>query len=275
MASDYKPNVKNPTEIHKRVLTLLEHFDQLISASQLGKKIFEEIEHDKEERLKGIGETKKRIESLIYFFKPDKKTTSVRKISFISTDPLYKKNSGRNFLVLPDEQIILSNIDNIDNQDHEFLHGIINPIVEKLSKLLMDEQKEKISQLANKKLKQDYGSGYFNLLCEELIRTYNDVFKKGERPQTYEDFVIKISEITDDQFKNNLVDDKGFREKCDLLEIKTVDYLKSKSREYFEKFEENKLREIIFDIYKEYVNRAETEYKNFEQFILSRFPTVI
>ena len=275
MVEKYKPNVKNPQEVYQKVLTLLEHFDQTFSTSPLAEKFSAEIERDRNERLQRIEETKKRIEKLIDFFKPDSKTTNVKKINFVPTDPLYKKNSGRAFSVFPGEQIIISHIDNVDNQDHEFCHAIINPIVEKLSQQLTDEQKEKISQLASEKLKQDYGDDHFSLLCEEFIRTYNDVFKRGEKPQTYEDFVQKISSITEDQFQKFLADSQNLRARCEQLEIKTIEDFKNKSREYFEKFEKNQLRESIFKLYQEYCSRPNKEVENFEKFVLEKFPTRI
>ena len=275
MVEKYKPNVKNPQEVYQKVLTLLEHFDQTFSTSPLAEKFSAEIERDRNERLQRIEETKKRIEKLIDFFKPDSKTTNVKKINFVPTDPLYKKNSGRAFSVFPGEQIIISHIDNVDNQDHEFCHAIINPIVEKLSQQLTDEQKEKISQLASEKLKQDYGDDHFSLLCEEFIRTYNDVFKRGEKPQTYEDFVQKISSITEDQFQKFLADSQNLRARCEQLEIKTIEDLKNKSQEYFEKFEKNQLRESIFKLYQEYCSRPNKEVENFEEFVLEKFPTRI
>ena len=275
MVEKYKPNVKNPQEVYQKVLTLLEHFDQTFSTSPLAEKFSAEIERDRNERLQRIEETKKRIEKLIDFFKPDSKTTNVKKISFVPTDPLYKKNSGRAFSVFPGEQIIISHIDNVDNQDHEFCHAIINPIVEKLSQQLTDEQKEKISQLASEKLKQDYGDDHFSLLCEEFIRTYNDVFKRGEKPQTYEDFVQKISSITEDQFQKFLADSQNLRARCEQLEIKTIEDLKNKSQEYFERFEKNQLRDLIFEIYQEYSNRPDKEAENFEKFVLAKFSAKI
>ena len=181
MATKYKPHIKNPQEIYRKFSALLENFNEIFSASPLAEKFATEIEQDKNERLQRLEETGKRIELLIDFFKPDSKTTDVKKISFIPTDPLYKKNFGRNFSAFPGEQIIISHIDNTDNQDHEFLHGIINPIVEKLSKQLTDEQKEKIFNLAKAELKQDYGEEYFSLLCEEFIRTYIEAFKNKSR----------------------------------------------------------------------------------------------
>jgi len=271
MASKYKPHVKNPEEVHQKLLALLESLDQTFSASPLAEKFATEIELDRNERLTRLAETRKRIESLIDFFKPDSKTTDVRKLSFVPTDPLYRTNSGRNFSAFPGEQIIISHIDNIDNQDHEFSHGIVNPIVEKLSQQLTDEQKEKISQLASEKLKQDYGEGYFSLLCEEFIRTYNDVFKKGEKPQSYEDFVLKISSISEEQFQKFLAQSESLKARCGELGITTIEDFKNKSQEYFERFEKNQLRDLIFELYQEYSNRPDKETENFERFVLAKF----
>lgn len=270
MASKYKSHVKNPKKVHQKLLTLLESFDKTFSTSPLSEKFTTEIERDKNERSKRIEKTKKRIRGLIDFFKPDSKTSDIKKVIFVPTDPLYKKNSGRAFSAFPGEQIIISHIDNIDNQDHEFLHGIINPIVEKLSQQLTDEQKEKISQLASEKLKQDYGDGHFSLLCEEFVRTYNDVFKKGEESQTYEYFTQKISSFNEEQFQKFLVQSESLRTRCEQLGISTIDDFKNKSQEYFEKFEKSRIRDLIFETYQGYVNRLDKN-ENFEQFVLVKF----
>ncbi|MCF7795875.1 hypothetical protein K9M42_02175 [Patescibacteria group bacterium] len=267
----FKANVKNPQEVYYKVLSLLRSFDQTFSTSSLSKKFTNEIEEDRDKRLQRMEVTKKRIKTLIDFFKPNSKTTDIKKLNFVPTDPLYKKNSGRAFSVFPKEQIIISHIDNIDNQDHEFTHSIINPIIEKLSQQLTDEQKEKISQLASEKLKQDYGYGHFSLLCEEFIRTYNDVFKKGKKIQTYKTFMQKISGITEDQFQKFLIENSKLNTRCEQLRIKTIDDFKNKSQEYFEKFEKNPLQNLILELYQEYSNRPNKETENFEKFILEKF----
>ena len=271
MAAKYKPHVKNPQDVYKKVLALLDRFDQTFSASPLAEKFTAEIERDRNERLQRMEKTRKRIEELIDFFKPDSKTTDVKKLSFVPTDPLYKKNSGRNFSAFPGEQIIISDIENTLNQDHEFSHGIINPIVEKLSQQLTDEQKEKISQLASEKLKQDYGDGHFSLLCEEFIRTYTEIVSEGKQPQTYEEFTQKISGITEDQFQKFLAESMSLKARCEQLYIKTIDDFKNKSQEYFERFEINRLRDLIFEIYQEYLSRPNKEAENFERFVLAKF----
>ncbi len=106
------------------------------------------------------------------------------------------------------------------------------------------------------------------MLCEEFIRTYNDVLKRGEKPQTYEDFVQKISGIT---FQKFLTESASLKVICEQLEIKTIDDLKNKSREYFDRFENNPLRDLIFELYQEYSSRPNKETENFEQFVLSNF----
>jgi len=272
MVTKYKPHVKNSQEVRRKLLEILETFGQVFSASPLAKKFATKIENDRNKRLKRLGETRQRINSLIDFFKPDSKTTDVQNISFVPTDPLYRKNSGGAFSVFPGEYIIISHIDNIDNQDHEFSHSIINPIVEKLSQQLTDKQKKKISKLASEKLRQDYGEGYFSLLCEEFIRTYNDVLKKEKSPQTYEDFAKKLDEFSEEEFKEGLKQSKNFQIRCDKLGIKSLDDLRNKSLEYFEQFEENPLRDLIFEFYQEYKKRPNKEGENFEQFVLSGFP---
>ena len=266
----YKPYIKNPPELQQKLFHILEVFDQSFSSSPLAEKLSVEIEKDKKARGEILADTQVRIEGLISFFKPDSKTTRTKKISLMTTDPLYKKNQGYGF-TFGEESVLKTHIDNTHNLEHEFSHSIINPIVEKLSQQLTDEQKEKISQLANKKLKQDYGDGHFSLLCEEFINTYGNVFKMGEKPQTYEDFVRKISSISEEQFQEFLVPGENLKARCAELGINTIEDFKNKSQEYFEKFERNQLRDLIFEIYQEYSNRPDQETENFERFVLAKF----
>ena len=266
----HKSYIENPQELQQKLFHALEVFGQSFSSSPLAEKLRLEIEKDKKAREEILDETKARIERLISFFRPDSKTTVIRKISLMPTDPLDRINTGSAF-VFGEELVLKTHIDNPDNLEHEFSHSMINPIVEKLSQQLTDEQKEKISQLANKKLKQDYGEGYFSLLCEEFIRTYNDVFKKGEKPQSYEDFVQKISGISEEQFQKFLAQSENLKVRCFELGITTIEDFKNKSQEYFERFERNQLRDLIFEIYQEYSNRPDKETENFERFVLAKF----
>ncbi|MBI4599059.1 hypothetical protein HY734_02580 [Candidatus Uhrbacteria bacterium] len=272
MAAQYKPHVKDPEGKYHQFLAVLEVFDQAFSSSPLAEKFAVEIERDKMERQKRLGETRKRIETIIDFFKPDSKSTTTRKVSFIP-DPLYRANAGRAFSAFPGEQMIISHVENVLNQDHEFSHGIINPIVHKLMERLDDGQKEKLSQMVSVKLKQDYGSGLYSPLCEEFIRTYTEIVARGGKPQTYEDFVRKISNTIEEQFQKFLAESKSLKARCDELGITTMDDFRDKSREYFERFEKNPLRDLMFEFYQEYLRRPDKDSENFEQFVLRRFST--
>lgn len=266
----HKSYIENPQELQQKLFRVLEVFGQSFSSSKLAEKLSVEIEKDKKAREEILDETKSRIEKLIAFFKPDSKTTKVRKISLMPTDPLDKVNTGSAF-VFGEELVLKNNIDNPDNLEHEFSHSMINPIVEKLSQQLTDEQKEKISKLASEKLKQEYGEGYFSLLCEEFIRTYNDVFKKREKPQTHEALVQKISGVSEEQFQKFLAESRSLKTRCEELGIATVENFKNKSQEYFERFDKNQLRDLIFEIYQEYSSRPDKETENFERFVLVKF----
>lgn len=270
----HKSYIENPQELQQKLFHILEVFSQFFSSSPLSEKLSAEIEKDKKARTEILDKTKARIEKLIAFFKPDSKTVKIRRISLMPTDPLDRVDTGSAF-VFGEELVLKTHIDNPDNLEHEFSHSMINPIVEKLSQQLTDEQKEKISKLANEGLKQDYGEGYFSLLCEEFIRTYNDVFKKGEQPQTYETFAQKNSSITGEQFQKFLAESKNLRARCTELGIATIEDFKNKSQEYFERFKKNLLRDLIFEIYQEYTNRPDKETENFERFVLAKFSAKI
>jgi hypothetical protein len=272
MTTKHKPHVADPENVRTKCLEMINAFDQIFSISPLSQKINAEIEKDKMLRTERIDETRARIDALIDFYKPDTETSDIKRVNLVPTDPVYRKNSGRAFSVFPGEQIIICHIDNIDNQDHEFSHGIINPIIEKLSEQLDDVQKEKVSALASSKLKRCYGDEYFSLLCEEFIRTYNDVLRKGEQPQTCEGFMQKVSDLTDEQFQHFLANNGYLVKRFSELGIQTVDEFKRRSREYFERFEQNQLQDLIFRFYQNYINRPDKDGENFEQFVLKEFP---
>jgi len=220
-------------------------------------------------------ELKKIIADLIDFFKPNIQTTNVEELIFLPTNPLYAKNAGRNFSAFTGEQIIISHVENTMNQEHEFLHGIINPIVKKLFSILNEQQKQKISDLASGSLKQLYKEhNHFSILCEELIKTYNEVVERGIKPQTYEDFLATITSVDETYFQSALKN-PYFKSKCEELGIKTKQDFLDKSREYYQRFQNNPLREIIFELYQEYSRRQNQETENFESFLLKNLPEKI
>jgi hypothetical protein len=241
--------------------------------SGLKRSFTEVIAGDIQKRNQAIQEVQERIKNLIDFFKPSSKTTKVDKLTILPTDFLCRKESGGAFQ-FNNETMLLSHIDNPNNLEHEFLHTVINPIVDRLSETLTEKQKQKISRLASGRLKAEegYGQEYYSLLCEEFIRTYNDVFQQNEKPLAYEDFAQQIASSDEKQFMIMLEKREDFKKRCAQLQITTFEDFKNKSREYFDAFKKNNLREIIFEFYQDFAKEKE---KNpdvaFEEFALKEF----
>ncbi len=269
MIAEHKPNITNAGKIQEKLFSVLERFDVLFSPSELAKKFRTALVADQQARLQRKGDTQKMLGALIDFFRPDKRTTSVKRVNFVLTDPLRRKDSGWAFQS-SEELTVVSHIENTGNQEHEFLHSIINPIVTKMREKLDEEQRGKISKLASTDLRDDYGDDWYSLLCEEVIRSYNDVFQHGGAIETYEGFQQKISSLSEDQFQEALVEKSMFQERCAELEIRSAEDLRRKSREFYESIGKNPLREIMLGLYQEYVNRSDRE-ENFETFFLRNF----
>lgn len=269
MIAEHKPNITDAGKLQEKLFSVLERFDMIFSSSELAGKFRTALGADQQARLQRKEETQNMLAALIDFFKPDKTTTSVKRVNFVPTDPLRRKDSGWAFQS-GEELTVVSHIENTGNQEHEFLHTIINPIVAKLGEKLDEEQQGKISTLGSSDLRDDYGDGWYSLLCEEIIRSYNDVFQHGGAVETYEGFQEKLSGLSEDQFQEALAEKSQFQKKCTELEIRTVEDLRKKSREFYESVEKNQLREIMLKLYQEYVNRSD-QRENFETFFLKNF----
>lgn len=271
--SKYKKSVKNPEEIRKKLLEIIRDMDEGLPEI-LKQKFKSNISADIKKREQNLDDSKQKIQSLIDFFNPKSDTTSIEKVVLLPTDFLMSKKSGTAFN-FDKELYIISHVDNPHNLEHEFLHSVINPIVDKLEKQLSDEEKQKISSLASYQLKveQKCGYEYYSLLCEELIRTYNDVFQHGGQLLSYEDFVKKIDDISEEKFYFLIKKkDSSFKKNCAKLQIATLEDLKNKSQEYFINFEKNDLRKIIFSLYQDFVKEKENNNNlSFEEYVLKEF----
>ena len=190
------------------------------------------------------------------------------------TDFLYHEKSGTAF-EFGDTTILRSHIDNPSNLEHEFLHSVINPIVEKLSKQLTDNQKQRIINLASFRLKveEDYGNHYESLLCEEIIRTYGENIKDPRKPLSYDDFVSIVNGISEEEFKEELSNNENLKKGCAMLEITNAKGLRERSREYYEQFVSGgELRNIVYAFYQKYIQeKARNSKINFEEFVLEKF----
>jgi len=267
----HKDYIDDLQQLKDNLTSMLQQLEDVLP-DQLKKQISKATADDIEKRNQTIQEVQERIRNLIDFFKPSPRTTSIDKVTLLPTDFLYRKESGSAFQ-FGDEMILRSHIDNPSNLEHEFLHSVINPIVDKLSDQLSEEQKQKISRLGSHRLRveEKYGEGSYSLLCEEFIRTYNDIIQKGEKPITHENFVQKIDDIDEEKFAELLQKNKILKSRCGQLGIKKLQDLKDNSQEYFDKFERNELRNIIFRFYQRYIEKKEKSGMTFEDFVLKEF----
>ncbi len=268
----HKNEVADPRKVRVGLIKELNKLEKALPKS-LKKTIEEATLKDIESRKENIDYTKKRIEDVTDFFKPKTATSKIDKVTVMPTDFLFPKESGKAFR-LGNEVILQSQIENPKGLDYEFLHPVINPIIEKLSSKLTEEQKEKIVKMGshNLKVEQKYGNDYFRLLCEEFIRTYNELIQDVKTPVTIEDFEKEINEMDEVGFAEILSQKENLKNRFKKLDISTLKDLKSKSRKFYNEFEKNDLREIVFLFYQKYIHeREENEKVTFEDFVLEKF----
>jgi hypothetical protein len=165
----------------------------------------------------------------------------------------------------------------VEGEGHEFLHSVINPIIDKLNKKLTNRQKEQIVQMASGKLKQHYGQdtgNYYSLLNESFIRTYLNIFEKGKKPITFKDFKEKIFKNVpnEERFQEILIREQELKQRFDALEISSLKELSRKSKSYFNTYEKDELGRAVFKIYGDYSKeRLKNHNLVFENFIIDNF----
>ncbi len=271
-----KDYIQNPENVREKLIEELHKLDASLPSS-LKSHFRQAISEDMQKRNDKIKETERQISELIDFFKPDPATTKIQLIKILPTDFLYPEQSGTAF-EFGNMTILRTHIDNNENLEHEFLHCIINPVVEKLAEKLSDKQKNKISEMGSYRLKieEGYGNGYFSLLCEEFIRTYNEVIQKNQKPLSYLNFMEKINEISDEKFQVALKSDEALKRRCDQLDVCTLDDLKNNSKKYYDRFGDGELRSVVYEFYQAYIKeKSQNERISFERFALDELENFI
>lgn len=216
------------------------------------------------EQLSGIAE---RLGVHIDFFRPRPSDTPVKRVTIALDTPFTDPQEGSG-IAAGEELIIRSHVDNEDNVDHEFLHSVINPIVESLDAVLDVEAKERITRAASRKLSQSY-DGWSNILAEELIRTYVDVYSKGGEPQTRVQFEERMATLTQESYERALGTDKDANAILTEMGITTLEALKLRAGEFFDAAISNPLRDGVFRHLSEYETR-EDETQSFAAFTRDR-----
>ncbi len=246
----YKPHVKNPQRLRKILMECLSKVD-------LGTvKVSPEISKWKEK----IPELKKRIKRVIDYFKPRPDTSPIDIIVLVPSNRMVSKTSGKSFR-FGRELLIMSHSENLDNVEHEFLHGLINPIIEKVR--LSQEQKKRIVKLAGQKLKRDYGEYPLSLLAEQFIRVYNDLIKKGRKPRKFKEFKQGLATLTEREFQKVKQSNGKLRKRLKEMEISSLEQLRKKAKEYYNRYLKDELEQRIFKLYLKYERMKRDDFEGF------------
>lgn len=210
-----------------------------------------------------LPEVRKRIASIRKFFRPQ---TAPERVTLVPADALVGSTSGRAF-DMGRELLIASHSENLDNVAHEYLHAILNPLVERLAASLSPEQRTSLIARAGSTLREEYGNNE-SVLYEEFIRTYNDWFARGEQPLTLEAFSKRLHEYDEQAFRTMVVRNPRIAERFRTLGIASLAELSNRAGEYYDRFERDDLRERLYALYKAY--EADSGGVGFEQYVSER-----
>jgi hypothetical protein len=194
-----------------------------------------------------VADPESRVQKLFSYFKPREIPA---RIVVVPSDNLTAPTSGRSWQLGGDGYVV-SHSTNPDNFDHETLHLIINPMVEKFETILSEGQKKSILKMGAEKLQEKYGDDWMPMLCEELINTHKECVERNEPPETFESFFAKIQTLTDEDIRAVLLAE-GRGDQLRELGIGTRQELFDKAREFYERYIQNRLRDSLYRIYQDY-----------------------
>ncbi len=274
MIRKHKPWVVNASQAAESVQSLMTRLESRLESTGLADGLRQYAQQDVAERELSQNDLKARLKRHIDFFRPSVSTTHIRRVNYASTDPLRPKQSGY-AAMLGDEQVVVSHRENTGNQEHEFLHGIINPITRKLAGQLNETDKTHIVALASSTLRLDYGDDWESLLNEEIIRAYNDEFQHDAINEKRV-FLDQINRLDATSFQS-LCQDTKKQSVFATLGIASLEDLKAKAMELYEyqrRESHHGLRGRILDMYHAYADRDDKK-TNFEMFLYQKIKELI
>ena len=198
-----------------------------------------------------LPEKREQVANLIAYFNPSPEEVAKRIIVVPSDSLLPSKETGRSFHI-GETVVIMSHTQNPDNFEHEFLHSVINPLTEKLAELIPEEKVIALAShvLKNKK-EEDYGDNALSLLNEELIRTYN-LIQTGESIKTFDDFARQVNLLDEEGFNRIVEMESRFQSRLKAMGISSFAEFKQRLKEYYDKYEKNELRELVYKLYQKF-----------------------
>lgn len=244
----------------------------------------EKTELDRQEKEEKSEQIKKYIDEAVDFFNPKKETTKTQRVHLLPNDPI-KPAQGYGFDMGEDAYII-----SIPSSDsgrglalegltldgitvHEFLHGIINPITEKIE--LNKPEKKRIIDSVSFMLGNDrnYKGNAINLLNESLIRAYPLQFSAG-RQISLENFKRQAGMMTEELYTEIMLkaERRGMAIKSKTLE----EFKKSELEEFYSKYLKDKLGGRIADFYGDYAAQKEKDPNlSFEDYFTKNYKELL
>ena len=269
-----KSFIENPEGLYEKTINSIKEYENNTSPLDL------EDEIKKREEM--LPKYKEQIIKSIEYFRPDIKTSNIKQIEIIPCDKLLPRVDTGRGIDIGNISFIMSHTENPDNFDHEFLHGLINPITEKFTEYFEnDEQSKKIFEFTNGGIK-GYGNYPVSILNEEIIQTYNEYIKDGVKIPTLSSVKKELGLMTEQDFLNikNGQGNKNLQKPFE--EFKDLNDLKAKIDVFYEKFikgqqiVKNELRERLLDFYKGYESNKKTDLSlSFEKYFSDNFKKIL
>lgn len=221
------------------------------------------VDADIANRIQKFPRLREKIGEAIDFFKPKK--SSFKKIVYLPTNPLAEKLSGYGIEVGEDFYISAESGNEI-NEIHEFLHSIINPIIEHIT--LTGDEETRVLTLCPDKLK-DYKYP-ISILIEEIIRTYRTGFRPENEP-SLENFKKKLLATKKEDLENVIAQEKrqGVAMAQNAAELIGSDEMIAR---YYEKYAQDRLAERIWKFFEEY---QKSGAESFEQFFMHNYRSLL
>jgi len=134
------------------------------------------ITTDIDQRKENLPKLRIKVDEAIKFFNPQ--NLKIEKIVYLPTNPLEKKQSGGGVEIGKSFYINAENGNEV-NEIHEFLHSIINPILEKLK--LNEGEEKKILNICSTEELENYEYP-ISILTEKIIKIYHTGFNIENKP---------------------------------------------------------------------------------------------
>lgn len=247
----HKSFIENPEALYEKIISSLTELEKEVPAF--------DIEREVQKREGMLPTYKRQIEKSIDYFRPHKESTKIETVIVVPCDKLLPRIKAGRGITIGNTSFILSHTENLDNFDHEFLHSVINPVTEKFTSYFeRQENREKIFAYTNGGI-EGYGDYPVSILNEELINTYNENIKNGQKAITLKQIKQEFEKLTEEDFariKNREIGSTVVQDS--FQEYGSLKQLVSDVEQYFDKFIKdrriikNELRKRILNFYQRY-----------------------